>query len=115
MYQDLIKMIFAIVFTVSLLELIAVVAVIGFITWLLIKSTPSYKKGASINKLSCCVSMILSVFMYMKFGYSIEAVKGVLLVLIMIYSSVRDINTRQVSNSMSVMLILTGFINISMQ
>ena len=51
--------------------------------------------------------------MLLSFGWSMSFLKGVLLVLVMLYAAVSDIQTHHVSDCVSVMLLLIGVIDVS--
>ncbi len=82
------------------------------ISQLIISRTPGYKKEDKKNPIYHCLSIIAVSSLLMVFGWSIELVKGIIFLQILLYASVSDIQTHEVKDFFSVLLFVTGFIGI---
>ncbi len=80
------------------------------ISQLVISRTPEYKKEDKKIPIYHCLSIIAVSSLLMAFGWSIELVKGIIFLQILLYASVSDIQTHEVKDFVSVLIFVTGFI-----
>lgn len=80
------------------------------ISKLIISRTPGYKKEDKKVPIYHCLSIIAVSSLLMAFGWSIELVKGIIFLQILLYASVSDIQTHEVKDFVSVLIFVTGFI-----
>lgn len=80
------------------------------ISKLVISRTPGYKKEDKKIPIYHCLSIIAVSSLLMAFGWSIELVKGIIFLQILLYASVSDIQTHEVKDFVSVLIFVTGFI-----
>lgn len=80
------------------------------ISKLVISRTPGYKKEGKKVPIYHCLSIIAVSSLLMAFGWSIELVKGIIFLQILLYASVSDIQTHEVKDFVSVLIFVTGFI-----
>ncbi len=80
------------------------------ISKLVISRTPGYKKEDKKIPIYHCMSIIAVSSLLMAFGWSIELVKGIIFLQILLYASVSDIQTHEVKDFVSVLIFVTGFI-----
>jgi leader peptidase (prepilin peptidase)/N-methyltransferase len=80
------------------------------ISKLVISRTPGYKKEDKKIPIYHCLSIITVSSLLMAFGWSIELVKGIIFLQILLYASVSDIQTHEVKDLVSVLIFVTGFI-----
>lgn len=84
--------------------------IIHKISKLVISRTPGYKKEGKKVPIYHCLSIIAVSSLLMAFGWSIELVKGIIFLQILLYASVSDIQTHEVKDFVSVLIFVTGFI-----
>lgn len=72
--------------------------------------TPKYDKNSKYLPIYHAVTAVATASMLFVFGRSLLFFKGVLFVLILLYASACDIQTHRVSDCVSVMIFLIGFI-----
>ena len=84
--------------------------VIHKISQLVISRTPRYKKDDKKIPIYHCLSIIAVSSLLIVFGWSIELVKGIIFLQILLYASVSDIQTHEVKDFVSVLIFITGFI-----
>jgi len=93
----------------------AILSLIVFkITQKVVSKTPSFQKedkNIPIYYAVSCISMSSLLFF---FGWSLEFIKGLIFMLTLLYASVSDIQTHSVSDVVSVMIFVTGFIGVTM-
>ena len=80
------------------------------ISKVVISKTPGYNKESKIIPLYHCISIILVSSLLIVFGWSTELLKGIILLQILLYASVSDIQTHEVKDFISVLIFITGFI-----
>ena len=80
------------------------------ISKVVISKTPGYNKESKIIPLYHCISIILVSSLLIVFGWSVELLKGIILLQILLYASVSDIQTHEVKDFISVLIFITGFI-----
>lgn len=83
------------------------------ISKLVISRTPGYKNDDKKIPIYHCLSIIAVSSLLMAFGWSIELVKGIIFLQILLYASVSDIQTHEVKDFVSVLIFITGFIGIN--
>ena len=79
-----------------------------------ISKTPGYDKNSKRNPIYHCISIILVSSLLIAFGWSIEFIKGVIFLQILLYASVSDIQTHEVKDFVSVLIFITGFIGVTL-
>lgn len=82
------------------------------ITKLVIGKTPGYEKESQKNPVYLGIVFILMSSLLIVFGWSIEFLKGIILLEILLYASVSDIQTHEVKDLVSILLFITGFIGV---
>ena len=78
-----------------------------------IRRTPRYTKEDKKIPIYQIICIIVVSSLQIGFGWSAELVKGIILLLILLYASVSDIQTHRVKDIASVMILITGFIGIT--
>lgn len=84
------------------------------ISKVVISKTPGYNKESKKIPLYHCISIILVSSLLIVFGWSIELLKGIFLLQILLYASVSDIQTHEVKDFISVLIFITGFIGVTL-
>ncbi|MBP9989778.1 MAG: prepilin peptidase [Ruminococcus sp.] len=114
-YAVVIKTIVGLIIAYGIVRMIPFLLLVGFISVIILRNSPKYRKGAKLNKWCVGITEIVTAVLIIRYGISFAMIKGVLLMLIFLFSSASDIRTRSLNNAMSVMVMLVGFINISPQ
>ncbi len=84
-----------------------------FLKWTL-KHTPKFdKKDKNIPIYHSCALVVVSMMLFF-FGWSLDLLKGTALLMILMFASVSDIQTHEVKDFVSVMIVLTGLIGVSL-
>ncbi len=78
-----------------------------------VRRTPGYTKKDIKIPIYQIICIIVVSSLQIGFGWSEELVKGIILLLISLYASVSDIQTHRVKDVASVMILITGFIGIT--
>lgn len=78
-----------------------------------VRRTPGYTKKDIKIPIYQIICIIVVSSLQIGFGWSAELVKGIILLLILLYASVSDIQTHRVKDVASVMILITGFIGIT--
>lgn len=84
------------------------------ISKVVISKTPGYNKESKKFPIYYCISIILVSSMLIVFGWSMELLKGIILLQILLYASVSDIQTHEVKDFISVLIFITGFIGVTL-
>lgn len=84
------------------------------ISKVVISKTPGYNKECKKIPIYHCISIILVSSLLIAFGWSIELLKGIILLQILLYASVSDIQTHEVKDFVSVLIFITGFICVTL-
>ena len=84
------------------------------ISKVVISKTPGYNKESKKIPIYHCISIILVSSLLIVFGWSMELLKGIILLQILIYASVSDIQTHEVKDFVSVLIFITGFIGVTL-
>lgn len=84
------------------------------ISKVVISKTPGYNKESKKIPIYHCISIILVSSLLIAFGWSIELLKGIILLQILLYASVSDIQTHEVKDFVSVLIFITGFIGVTL-
>ena len=84
------------------------------ISKVVITKTPGYNKESKKIPIYHCISIILVSSLLIAFGWSIELLKGIILLQILLYASVSDIQTHEVKDFISVLIFITGFIGVTL-
>lgn len=84
------------------------------ISKVVISKTPGYNKESKKIPIYHCISIILVSSLLIVFGWSIELLKGIILLQILLYASVSDIQTHEVKDFISVLIFITGFIGVTL-
>lgn len=84
------------------------------ISKVVISKTPVYNKESKKIPIYHCISIILVSSLLIVFGWSIELLKGIILLQILLYASVSDIQTHEVKDFVSVLIFITGFIGVTL-
>lgn len=72
------------------------------------------KKNFAIATLPFCLSLVAGLALLLSFGVSLMTVKGMILALLLLYASLSDLKTREVSDSVSIMLFILAFVGFEM-
>lgn len=103
---------------VMLGNVLAFMLFIIFTQWLLDKvlkkGTPLYSKEDKKIPIYHIVTGILASMMLFSFGWSMELIKGTIFLIVLMCASVCDIQTHEVKDYLSIMLVLTGLIGVSL-
>ena len=78
-----------------------------------IRRRPRYTKEDKKIPIYQIICIIVVSSLQIGFGWSAELVKGIILLLILLYASVSDIQTHRVKDIASVMILITSFIGIT--
>ena len=84
------------------------------ISKVVISKTPGYNKESKKIPIYHCISIILVSILLIVFGWSIELLKGIILLQVLLYASVSDIQTHEVKDFVSVLIFITGFIGVTL-
>lgn len=84
------------------------------ISKVVISKTPGYNKESKKIPMYHCISIILVSSLLIVFGWSTELLKGIILLQILLYASVSDIQTHEVKDFISVLIFITGFIGVTL-
>ena len=84
------------------------------ISKVVISKTPGYNKESKKIPIYHCISIILVSSLLIVFGWSIELLKGIILLQTLLYASVSDIQTHEVKDFISVLIFITGFIGVTL-
>lgn len=84
------------------------------ISKVVISKTPGYNKESKKIPIYHCISIILVSSLLIVFGWSTELLKGIILLQILLYASVSDIQTHEVKDFVSVLIFITGFIGVTL-
>lgn len=84
------------------------------ISKVVISKTPGYNKESKKIPIYHCISIILVSSLLIAFGWSIELLKGIILLQILLYASVSDIQTHELKDFISVLIFITGFIGVTL-
>ena len=84
------------------------------ISKVVISKTPGYNKESKKIPIYHCISIILVSSLLIVFGWSTELLKGIILLQILLYASVSDIQTHKVKDFISVLIFITGFIGVTL-
>lgn len=84
------------------------------ISKVVIGKTPGYNKESKKIPIYHCISIILVSSLLIVFGWSMELLKGIILLQILLYASVSDIQTHEVKDFVSVLIFITGFIGVTL-
>lgn len=84
------------------------------ISKVVISKTPGYNKESKKIPIYHCISIILVSSLLIVFGWSMELLKGIILLQIFLYASVSDIQTHEVKDFVSVLIFITGFIGVTL-
>lgn len=85
-----------------------------FLVKLIIKKTPKKEMKEKDTSLCYLATAIVFVLMFFILGWSVQLVKGAVFFFILLYASLCDIQTRRVSDAVSVMIFISGFISLSL-
>ena len=85
-----------------------------FLVKLIIKKTPKEEMKEKDTSLCYLATAIVFVLMFFILGWSVQLVKGAVFFFILLYASLCDIQTRRVSDAVSVMIFISGFISLSL-
>ena len=93
----------------------AILSLVVFkITQKVVSKTPGFQKEDKNTPIYYAVSCISMSSLLFFFGWSLEFIKGLIFMLTLLYASVSDIQTHSVSDVVSVMIFVTGFIGVTM-
>lgn len=84
------------------------------ISKVVISKTPGYNKESKKIPIYHCISIILVSSLLIVFGWSMELLKGIIILQILLYASVSDIQTHEVKDFISVLIFITGFIGVTL-
>lgn len=84
------------------------------ISKIVIGKTPGYDKNSKRTPIYHCISIVLVSSLLIVFGWSIELLKGIIFMQILLFASVSDIQTHRVKDFISVLILITGFIGVTL-
>lgn len=84
------------------------------ISKVVISKTPGYNKESKKIPIYHCISIILVSSLLIVFGWSMEFLKGIIILQILLYASVSDIQTHEVKDFISVLIFIIGFIGVTL-
>ncbi len=84
------------------------------VTKLIVSKTPGFQKESKKIPIYHCISIFLVSSMLIVFGWSMELIKGIIFLQILLYASVSDIQTHEVKDFVSVLIFITGFIGVTL-
>ena len=93
-----------------MLELICFLAITLIIDYLLKKKIE--KDFNKVSILNTFLSIIISGTLYLMFGISTTSIKGLVLLFCLLYATNSDIYTREVSDSIPILIFITAFIDV---
>lgn len=79
----------------------------------IVSKTPGFQKENKKIPIYHCISILLVSSLLIAFGWSMELLKGIIFLQILLYASVSDIQTHEVKDFVSVYIFITGFIGIT--
>ena len=79
----------------------------------IVRKTPGFQKENKKIPIYHCISILLVSSLLIAFGWSMELLKGIIFLQILLYASVSDIQTHEVKDFVSVYIFITGFIGIT--
>lgn len=94
----------------ELLKILVFALVLNGIIQIILHRTPQYEKNNKYLPVYHAVTAVATASMLFAFGWSRLFLRGVFFIMILLYASVCDIQTHRVSDCVSVMIVLTGFI-----
>ena len=83
------------------------------ITNVIVSKTPGFQKESKKIPIYHCISIVLVSSLLIAFGRSMELLKGVIFLQILLYASVSDIQTHEVKDFVSVCIFITSFIGVT--
>lgn len=75
-----------------------------------IRKTPGYNKESKKIPIYHGISIVLVSILLIVFGWSMELLKGIIFMQTLLFASVSDIQTHEVKDFISVLILITGFI-----
>lgn len=111
--MTVINSILASLFIPIFLAVLAYMLCVGLMSKAVLTRTPQYEKKSKFNKICLAVSMGISFMFVLKFGFTFELLKSILLLGVFLFASVCDIKERKVEDYVPIMLMLIGLINVS--
>ena len=92
-----------------LLPYIAVASIVALLGWIVV-AVIKKKFGGELQAPNIIIPPVLSIALSLRFGFGMELVQGVILCLILLYAANSDILTREVADSISIMIAITALI-----
>lgn len=92
------------------LAVACVAALLGWLTALAILK----KFGGRLQPLNIILSCVFSVLCAIRFGFGIEILQGIIFSLLLLFAANSDIRTREVSDSISIMIAITALIGVEL-
>ena len=83
------------------------------ITKVIVSKTPGFQKESKKIPIYHCISILFVSSLLIAFGWSMELLKGIIFLQILLYASVSDIQTHEVKDFVSVCIFITGFIGVT--
>ena len=90
------------------LLVLPILAAVGAIVLLVLRRTPEYRKGDKLNKICMALAEFITLLLFFRFGWTDGFFRGIALIAISLFGSVSDIRSREVSDVVSVMILLAG-------
>ena len=84
------------------------------ISKVVIRKTPGYNKDSKKIPIYHGISIVLVSILLIVFGWSMELLKGIIFMQTLLYASVSDIQTHEVKDFLSVLILITGFIGVTL-
>ena len=84
------------------------------ITKVIVSKTPGVQKENKKIPIYHCISILLVSSLLIAFGRSMELLKGIIFLQILLYASASDIQTHEVKDFVSVLIFITGFIGVTL-
>lgn len=82
------------------------------LAWATVRRTPEYAKGRKLNVIAISLMAVLSFWMYLIFGLSVNLLKGILLTDAFLYASVSDFRIRKVPDWVSIVVAALGLVSV---
>ena len=87
---------------------LALYGIFLFASWLICKQ--SMTENESISVWSFCLSAVVGLILLPIYGLSLTTVKGMILILLLLYASISDIKSRIVPNCIPLMILILSFV-----
>lgn len=108
-------LLFTCIFTMIYLSAISYILFFCIISNAVVNKTPKHSDKDKRSIIFKGVSLVVMTVMLILFGFSPEFFKGCILLLILLYASVCDMQTHEVKDFVSILILITAFIGIDFE